>query len=197
MKRRRFIQALAAAPAAPAILAQQAPQQPAPATGDVAPEPAPLDLSIPEEGADPVLRFFSARQFATLRRVCDILMPAAPGLPGALEGRVPEFMDFLIGDSPRDRQQLWLNGLDALEHESQIRFRKAFADADAAQADTLFAPLRQFWTFEPPADPIARLLAAAKQDVRTATFNSYERTLASSGGTRRRGGGGLYWLPVE
>jgi hypothetical protein len=77
MKRRRFIQALAAAPAAPAILAQQAPQQPAPATGDVAAEPAPLDLSIPEEGADPVLRFFSARQFATLRRVCDILMPAA------------------------------------------------------------------------------------------------------------------------
>jgi Gluconate 2-dehydrogenase subunit 3 len=196
MKRRRFIQALAAAPAAPALLAQQAPQQPAPATGDAAAEAA-LDVSIPEEGADPVVRFFSTRQFATLRRLCDLLMPGTPGFPGALEGRVPEFMDFLIGDSPRDRQQLWLSGLDALEYQSQTRFRKAFADTDAAQADTLCVALRQPWSFQPPADPIARLLAAAKLDVRTATFNSLERSLAASGGTRRRGGGGLYWRPVE
>ncbi|MCU1337938.1 MAG: hypothetical protein JWO19_3519 [Bryobacterales bacterium] len=201
MKRRRFIQALAAAPAAPALLAQQAPQaaqQPAPAAQDGATaEPAPLDLSTPEEGADPVLGFFSARQFATLRRLCEMLMPSGQGSPGALEARVPEFMDFLIGDSPVDRQQLWLSGLDALEYQSQTRFRKAFADTDAAQADTLFAPLHQPWTFEPPADPIARLLVAAKQDVRTATFNSFERNLAASGGTRRRSGGGLYWLPIE
>jgi len=197
MKRRRFIQALAAAPAAPALLAQQGAQQaPAPATpaDAVATPPALLDLSIPEEGADPVLGFFSARQFATLRRLCDLLMPAPLG---ALEGRVPEFMDFLIGDSPADRQQLWLSGLDALEYQSQTRFRKAFADTDASQADALFAPLRQPWTYEPPADPVARLLVAAKQDVRTATFNSFERNLAASGGVRRRGGGGLYWLPVE
>jgi hypothetical protein len=106
-------------------------------------------------------------------------------------------MDLLIGDSPLDRQQLWLSGLDALEYQSQSRFRKAFADTDAVQADTLFAPLHQPWTYEPPSDPVARLLAAAKEDVRTATFNSYERNLAASGGTRRRGGGGLYWLPVE
>src|SRR5579864_4717760 len=166
MKRRRFIQALAAAPAAPALLApallaqqgaQQATQppaqQPVPATGDGAAQPAPLDFSVPEEGADPVPGFFSVRQFATLRRVCDIFMPALQGAPGALEARVPEFMDFLIGDSPLDRQQLWLSGLDALEHESQTRFRKTFADTDAAQADTLFAPLRQPWTYQPPADP--------------------------------------------
>ena len=197
MKRRRFIQALAAAPAAPALLAQQqAPPQPAPAAPDAA-EPAPLDLSVADEGADPVLGFFSARQFATLRRLCDLLMPAAQGSPGALEARVPEFMDFLIGDSPLDRQQLWLSGLDALEYQSQTRFRKAFSDTDTAQADTLFAPLHQPWTYEPPSDPVARLLAAAKEDVRTTTFNSYERNLAASGGTRRRGGGGLYWLPVE
>ena len=204
MKRRRFIQALAAAPAAPALLAQQGAQQAAqPAaqqTAQLAAAPAegaPLELSIPEEGADPVLKFFSARQSATLRRLCDLLMPAGPGVPGALEGRVPEFMDFLIGESPADRQQLWLRGLDALEYQSQIRFRTAFADTDATQADTLLAPLRQPWSDDPPADPIARLLAVAKQDVRTATFNSFERNLAASGGVRRRSGGGLYWLPVE
>jgi hypothetical protein len=202
MKRRRFIQALAAAPAAPALLAQQASQQAsqqaAPAAADGTPaESAPLEFAIPDEGADPILRFFSERQFATLRRLCDLLMPATQGSPGALEARVPEFMDFLIGDSPADRQQVWLRGLDALEKQSQTRFRKTFADTDAAQADILLAPLHQPWTYEPPADPIARLLVAAKQDVRAATSNSYERALANSGGARRRAGGGLYWLPIE
>ena len=192
MRRRRFIQALAAAPAAPALLAQ-----PAPAPAPEAPEAAPLDFSIADEGADPVSKFFSARQFATLKRLCDLLMPAAPGSPGALEARVPEFMDFLIGDAPTQRQQLWLSGLDELEYQSQSRFRKAFVDTDATQADTLLAPLRQAWSFEPPDDPVARLLAAAKQDVRTATFNSFERNMAAAGGKRPRGGGGLYWLAVE
>jgi len=193
MRRRRFIQALAAAPAAPALLAQQPP----PAAAPEVPESAPLDFSVADEGADPVSKFFSARQFATLKRMCDLLMPAAPGSPGALEARVPEFMDFLIGDAPVQRQQLWLSGLDGLEYQSQTRFRKAFADTDAGQADTLLAPLRQPWSFEPPNDPVARLLVAAKQDVRTATFNSFERNLAASGGKRPRGGGGLYWLAIE
>jgi len=193
MRRRRFIQALAAAPAAPALLAQQPP----PAAAPEVPESAPLDFSVADEGADPVSKFFSARQFATLKRMCDLLMPAAPGSPGALEARVPEFMDFLIGDAPVQRQQLWLSGLDGLEYQSQTRFRKAFADTDAGQADTLLAPLRQPWSFEPPNDPAARLLVAAKQDVRTATFNSFERNLAASGGKRPRGGGGLYWLAIE
>jgi Gluconate 2-dehydrogenase subunit 3 len=203
MKRRRFIQALAAAPAAPVLLAQQQPAQqpaPAPAAAEAAPpvaESAPLEFAIPEEGADPVSKFFSARQFATLKRMCDVLMPSGSGVPGAVEARVPEFMDFLIGDAPVDRQQLWLSGLDGLEYQSQSRFRKAFADTDAAQADTLFAPLRQPWTDELPDDPVARLLAVAKLDIRMATFNSFERNLAASGGKRRRGGGGLYWLAVE
>jgi len=195
MKRRRFIQALAAAPAAPALLGQQA--APPASQSAVPAEPPPLDFAVPDEGADPVLRYFSTRQFATLRRVCDLLVPSAPGSAGAIEARVPEFMDFLIGDSPRDRQQLWLSGLDALEYESQSRFGKAFADADASQADILFAPLRQPWTDESPADPVARLLVAAKQDIRTATANSFERTAGPPGTPRRRGGGGLYWLPVE
>jgi Gluconate 2-dehydrogenase subunit 3 len=199
MKRRRFIQTLAAAPAASALLAQQPAQQaPAPAPVDsAAAEPAPLEFSVAEEGADPVLGFFSAQQFATLRKVCDLLVPGAPGFAGAIEARVPEFMDFLIGDSPADRQQLWRSGLDALEERSQTAFRKAFADTDASEADTLLAPLHQPWTFEPPADPIARLLAAAKQEVRAATLNSFERSPAASGGSRSRGGGLLYWLPVE
>jgi hypothetical protein len=195
MKRRRFIQALAATPIAPAMLAQQGGQQAQPAGQQPPPpEAAPLDFAVAEEGADGILSFFSQRQFATLRRVCDLMVPMAPGAPGALDCRVPEFLDFLIGNSPPERKQLWLRGLDALESASQTRFSRAFAATDAAQADALLAPLHQPWTYEPGADPIAQLLAVAKLDVRTATFNSVER---NAGGPRRQGGGGLYWLPVE
>ena len=83
MRRRRFIQALAAAPAGPALLAQQAAPAPATEATREVPEAAPLDFSVADEGADPVPKFFSARQFATLKRLCDLLMPAAPGSPGA------------------------------------------------------------------------------------------------------------------
>ena len=110
---------------------------------------------------------------------------------------MPEFLDFLIGDSPAIASSFGGAGWTRSNSQSQTRFRKAFADTDAAEADTLLAPLHQPWTFDPPADPIARLLAAAKQDVRAATLNSFERNPAASGGSRRRGGGGLYWLPVE
>lgn len=183
MKRRRFIQTLAAAPVAPALLAQQAAPVEAPA-----PE---LVFSIPEDASEPVLRFFSRRQFATLQRLSDVLMA------GASEALVPEFMDFLVGAAPVERQQLWREGLDALESQSQTRFAKPFSGIDAAQVETLMAPLRQPWTYDPPADPVARLLAAAKLDIRTATINSPLRNPVPSAGPRRRGGGGLYWLPVE
>ena len=184
MRRRRFIQALAAAPAAPALLAQQA--------GPPVEAPAPEAVfTIPDDASEPVVRFFKRRQFATLQRLSDVIMP------GASAALAPEFMDFLIGDSPSERQQIWLSGLDALESQSQTRFAKAFSEINAAQVETLMAPLRRAWTYDPPADPVARMLAAAKLDIRTATLNSPMRNPVPTTGTRRRGGGGLYWLAVE
>ena len=41
-------------------------------------------------------------------------------------------------------------------------------------------PLRAPWTYDAPADPLARFLAAAKQDVRTATVNSREYNAAGA-----------------
>jgi hypothetical protein len=57
--------------------------------------------------------------------------------------------------------------------------------------------LRQPWTYEPPADPLARFLREAKQDVRTATMNSREYASAGSSSGRRGGGLGQYWYPID
>lgn len=144
-----------------------------------------------------VLHFFSAQQFAALRKLSDILMPPMNGAPGALDAKAAEFLDFLIGASPVDRQQLYRAGLDALNAGAATRYLKPFAALDATQAGVLLAPMHARWTFEPPVDPLARFLVAAKQDVRTATVNSREYNTANAGGGRRTGGGGLYWYPLD
>ncbi|HKX29132.1 MAG TPA: gluconate 2-dehydrogenase subunit 3 family protein, partial [Blastocatellia bacterium] len=115
-------------------------------------------------------RFLNPPQFAALRRLSEILLPPLGGLPGALAAGTPEFLDFLIGASPADRKQIYTAGLDALNAESHQRFGRPYAEVTEAQAAELLAPLRQPWTPDPPADPLARFLREAKQDVRTATI---------------------------
>jgi hypothetical protein len=200
MKRRSLLRALAAA----TPLAGRA-QQPAPSVSPAAPRPAgggteipKLETSAPDEVGEMAPRFFNAQQFAALRKLGDALMPALAGAPGSSEARAPEFLDFLISESPADRQQLYRAGLDALNAAARRRFNKPFAETDAAQANELLSPLRDPWTFEPPSGVMARFLRAAKADVRTATMNSREyAAAASTGGRRGFGGQGLYWYPLD
>jgi hypothetical protein len=197
MKRRRFIQTLAAAPAiaAPASIE---PLAQSPAGAQRPQEEAPkLEFASLDAAADTMPRFFNAQQFAALRKLSDILLPPLNGMPGALDVGAPEFLDFLISKSPADRKQLYTAGLNALNAQATKRFGKAFADVEEAQAAELLAPLRQPWTYEPPADPFARFLREAKQDVRTATMNSREYATAGSTGGRRGGGIGQYWYPID
>jgi hypothetical protein len=200
MKRRGFVKALAAAPAVPAALAQQiAAPAPANRTGPAAAAEAPkLEIGIADDVADPQPRFFNASQFAALRRLCEVLMPRIGDTPGAIDAGAPEFLDFLISESPKERQALYCEGLDALNGTAKKRFHKDFADADAAQTTALLDPLRKQWTYEPPSDALARFHWAAKQDVRTATVNSREFTAAAASSGGRRGSGiGLYWYPLD
>jgi len=198
MKRRRFIQALAATPAAPALLAQapQAPSVAKPTPPNPGNDPA-LLYAAPDAAAEPVPHFFTAQQFAALRKLSDLLNPPMNGAPGALEAKAPEFLDFLLSQSAADRQQLYRNGLDGLNAQAKKRFNKLFAEMDVSQAETLLAPLRDPWTYDSPSDPVAAMLRAAKDDIRRATTNSREWNLASVAGRTRGGGGGLYWLPVD
>lgn len=152
---------------------------------------------MPDVGADPVPRFFTPAQFEALRHLSDILMPAGDGRPGAIEARAPEFLDFLISDSPEDRQRMYRDGLDALNVESSRRFHKDFAATASDEAAVVLAPLNRPWQYDPPSDPLGRFLIAARADVRTATVNSREYVTASSGGGRRFGGSGLYWYSLD
>jgi hypothetical protein len=181
MKRRHFVQSVAALPVASA-LAQENPK---------------LDVSVPDVGAEPVPHFFTAPQMGALRRLSDVILPAVADTPGALDARTPEFLDFLIGESPADRKELYRTGLDALNATARRKYSKPFADLDVAQADAVLAPLHERWTYGVPKDPLSAFLRSAKADIMTASINSQQWISVVSKRSRSAGGTGVYWHPIE
>ncbi|MDQ2901783.1 MAG: gluconate 2-dehydrogenase subunit 3 family protein [Acidobacteriota bacterium] len=196
MKRRDILKSLAVLPAAASVGAQEpvVPPKPTPAAVDETPK---IQASVPDAVADTVTHFFSAEEFAALRRLSDLLMPAIGETPGALQARAPQFLDFLLSQSSPDRQKLYRGGLDKLNAESRHRYSKDFSDLDPARADAVLAPLHGAWTYGVPADPFARFLIAAKEDVMTATANSREWIAVASKRSRRANGMAMYWSPIE
>jgi hypothetical protein len=156
-----------------------------------------LELTMADAVAGGVARFFDPAGLAALRRLGEILVPAQPGSPGAREAEAAEFLDFLISESPADRQQLYRDGADRLNREARSRFGKPFDSVSATEADTILAPLREPWTYQGPADPFARFLRAAKDDFLTATVNSRQWAMASAGRRRSAAGLNTYWFPIE
>lgn len=194
MKRRRMIQSVlgvsAAAMPAPSF-AQSRKTEP-----DGTDETPNLAVNSTESVAGGVVRFFDAESFSALRRLGEILVPAAKSGPGAVEAEAAEFLDFLIGQSPADRQTLYRKGVLRLSQQSRALYGKSFAEISPAQTEPILAPLREEWTYEGPSDPFARFLRAAKEDFLQATINS--RQWAAASGRRRAAGGlGTYWLPIE
>ena len=186
MKRRTLLQTLAALPASYAF-AQTA--------------KTPDNFKITAVAADQVAkartRFFSADQYAALNRLGEILMPAVGERPGAKEAESAGFLDFLLSQSPRDRQALYRNGLDRLNADSRKRYNKPFAQVTVDEAKPMLEPLKAAWTYEGPSDPYARFLDAAKDDFYRATVNSRPFTVAMAATSRGAAGLSYYWLPVE
>lgn len=194
MKRRRILQTLAALPAASLLKAQGpvVPPKPSPAAVEEIPV---IESTIPDFAGTMITKFFSTTQFACFKRLNDVIYPASNGVPGALAAGAPEFLDFLLFESPEGRQNLYREGVDELEHRSQRDFTKPFASVNNEQADKLLAPLHEPWTAEP--DPFTSFLRTAKQDIADATQNSYDWIRVMSKRVRSAGGLGMYWFPIE
>jgi len=215
MKRRNFVRSLLVTPAVPAVLISEEPAktataQPAAQTvppernGAVQPVEVPrLDVTPLDLAGQPAPQFFTATQFGTLRKLAGILLPPLKGSPGAIEAQTPEFLDFLISASPDDRQKLYLSGLDKLEAQARDKFQKSFSDLDARKADAILRPLlvARPWPQDMPSDALQNFLAQAHEDIRTATMNSREWSIAveKSGHRFSRGSrtSGYYWSPID
>jgi hypothetical protein len=210
MRRRDFVKAIVAASAtAKTMLGQQsvtpvAPSVPPPTPTAPGPvpwmrglmevKPLPIASIVPDAVAQTNAYFFNEHQLATLRRLSEILLPPLRGYPGAKEAGTPEFIDFLIGVSPTERQQMYQSGLDRLNAEAKQHFGVAFLALDKTQADQLLRPwLRTWMTDHPPTEPYARFINIAHSDIRTATINSQ----AWSDARKKAPDMELYWFPVD
>lgn len=224
MRRRDFVKAIVTVPLAvndvlgqttTAPYGQQtsAPQSPASAAPAPAAETAPkstlrqglLDFrsqpitsTVPDAVAVTEGHFFNARHMATLRKLANILLPPYDGYPGAADADAPEFLDFLIGVSPADRQHMYTSGLERLDADAHKMYGVAFAQVNAEQADKLLRPwLRTWMTDHPPTEPYAKFINVAHQDLRTATMNSQAWSIAATSSGDRAPGIGLYWSPID
>ena len=193
MKRRTVLRSLLAAPSVAMLPSVASAQQARGASSEI-----PQTLTTEADTAcDPIVKTFNASQFAALRKLGEIMMPASEGAPGALEAEAAEFLDFLIGVSPQDRITLYRTGLDRLNAEAQQKYHKPFGEITAEQAAPILAPLHAPWSYRGASDSFAKFLLAAKSDLLTATVNSREYITVAAQKRRSAGGAGQYWYPSE
>jgi Gluconate 2-dehydrogenase subunit 3 len=227
MRRRDFVKGLVAVPvAAKTVLGQQpaasqstgtpvASPSPAPEAAPPAPIPPtappqslrraalgfktpPIAAVVPDAVAETEAHFFNEDQMATLHKLSDVLMPALNGYPGAVAAGAPEFLDFLIGASPADRQQMYQFGLDRLNSDAHKQFGVPFAEVNPEQADKLIRPWLATWMNDhPPKEPFSRFINVAHRDIRTATMNSQAWSEAATSSGERAPGVGMYWSPID
>lgn len=87
-------------------------------------------------GADYQPTFFTDHEYATVRLLVDILIPADARSGSATDAGVPEFMDFLLTDQP-ERQPAMRGGLAWVDVECHERFDKYFIDCDDGERESL------------------------------------------------------------
>src|SRR5437588_846610 len=126
MKRRSMLWALSTLPVGTLLKGQQpvVPPKPTPAAVEEIPV---IEATNADLAGTTVASFFSPGQLAALSRLSDLIVPATNGVPGALAVQAPQFLDFLIGQSPKARQTIYCQGLDGLNSRAKHQFHSDFA----------------------------------------------------------------------
>lgn len=149
-----------------------------------APESLPkLAVTAPDAAAHGVPRFFTPTQFAALRQLGDALVPAFQGRPSASQAGAPQFLDFLLSQSPAAMQQLYRDGLDRLAAEGV--------------SERTLGPLQAPYSYQPPEDVFGRFLFQAKSDFLQATVSSREYAQAAGRGRRGALATGYLWRNLD
>ncbi len=157
-----------------------------------------IPLTQPDAVASTDTRYFTPARYATLVAFSKVLMPGGEGYPGALDAGAPEFLDFLIGASPADRQAMYNNGLDRLNADSMKQCKVSFAQADAKQADMVIRPHLRTWINDhPPTEPHLLFINQVHRDVRQATLNSPAYAKAAEVAGERTPGVGLFVSQID
>jgi len=102
-----------------------------------------------ETGVDPLA--FGARQGAflnaadseTVAALAERIMPGAPGMPGAKEAGVLNYIDLALAGAYTDLQEFYRHGLAALETHCRKTYSESFAKLTPAQQDETIRTLEE------------------------------------------------------
>ncbi len=83
------------------------------------PEEKELDAELQEE------QFFNAHEMASLKVLCDLILPGSDSYRSASEAEVPDFIEFMVKDIPEMQVDL-RGGLMGLDYESNAQFGMEF-----------------------------------------------------------------------
>src|SRR5271170_5679159 len=75
---------------------------------------------------------FTAAEYKTLERLCDLIIPADEHSQGALAGDAPEFIDFLASQCP-ELAEIYTGGFAWLDHAMNKRYSANFTAAKPEQ----------------------------------------------------------------
>jgi hypothetical protein len=101
-------------------------------------------------------KFFTAREWAAVRLLSDLVIPKDERSGSATDALVPEFVDFILEDplaEPRERESLQTRvrgGLAWLDRESRGRFSTAFVECAAVEQAALLDDIA--WPEKAPAE---------------------------------------------
>ena len=97
--------------------------------------------AVQQSKAAPALRALTAPQYATVEALAEAIIPADERSPGAKEARVADYIDLLLSEAEDPVKQQWMDGLAALDAESNARFGAPFARLAGADVEALLTDL--------------------------------------------------------
>jgi len=108
------------------------------AAADAADTPAHMRASGQGHGA-----FFNDEDAATVMAFTERLMPGAPGMPGARDADVLNYIDLALAGAYADLQYFYRCGLASLDAYCRKTYKEPFRRLSAAQQDEVIAALEQ------------------------------------------------------
>jgi Gluconate 2-dehydrogenase subunit 3 len=106
------------------------------AAADAADAPAQMRMGPQGHGA-----FFNDEDAATVMAFTERLMPGAPGMPGARDAGVLNYIDLALSGAYADQQDFYRRGLAQLDGFCQQAHQAPFARLDAARQDAVIEAL--------------------------------------------------------
>jgi gluconate 2-dehydrogenase gamma chain len=103
----------------------------------LAAQPMPMNMPV----ADAHGAFFNADEATTVAGFAERIFPGAPGIPGARDADVLNYIDLALAGAYSDLQEFYRHGLNQLDAHCRAAYGRPFAHLEPKQQDEVVAAL--------------------------------------------------------